>query len=182
VVVGSAKGLWNAFASVTNLVNTYVNAASNLITGKDAVGYASEAHYSNTTQAVSGTIAPFALEAQGMIGKTGSVTEATTVRRAGTVESEAPTVQGNKAVGDAYRNDVADSLKAEGRGVKKEVTKNTPFGRRRVDIEVSHNGKTVGGVETKTGNSPYTPSQRAKDAYLKQQGYPVNVVRKPKGQ
>jgi hypothetical protein len=41
-------------------------------------------------------------------------------------------------------------------------------------------GKVLGGVETKTGNSPYKPSQRAKDEYLKQTGYPVNLVRKPK--
>jgi hypothetical protein len=35
------------------------------------------------------------------------------------------------------------------------------------------------GVEAKTGKSRYTPQQRAKDNYLKQQGYPVNVSRQP---
>jgi hypothetical protein len=39
-------------------------------------------------------------------------------------------------------------------------------------------GKVLGGVETKTGNSPYNATQRSKDEYLKRQGYPVNVVRK----
>jgi RHS repeat-associated protein len=93
---------------------------------------------------------------------------------------KATQLQINKATGDAFRDEVAGSLKAAGRDVQTEVTKQTPFGPRRVDIEVSHNGQTLGGVETKTGNSPYKPSQRAKDNYLKQNGYPVNVVRKPK--
>ena len=94
-------------------------------------------------------------------------------------------VQANKAVGDAFRDEVASGLAKEGRGVQTEVTKTTPFGTRRIDIEVSDKpgGKVLGGVETKTGNSPYKPAQRAKDEYLKQQGYPVNVVRKkPEGQ
>ena len=93
--------------------------------------------------------------------------------------ADSPTVQENRAVGNAYRDEVANSIKAAGRDVKTEVTKQTPFGRRVVDIEVKHNGKTLGGIETKTGKSPYKASQRAKDAYLKQKGYPVNVVRKP---
>jgi hypothetical protein len=33
------------------------------------------------------------------------------------------TVRGNKAKGDAFRDEVADGLKAEGRDVTKEVTK-----------------------------------------------------------
>jgi hypothetical protein len=44
-------------------------------------------------------------------------------------------------------------------------------------MEVSHNGKVLGGIETKSGNSPYEPSQRAKDKWLEQNGYPVDVVR-----
>lgn len=91
-------------------------------------------------------------------------------------------IRDNKAKGDAYRDRVADSLKASGRDVSKEVYKKTPFGPRVIDIEVTHNGKTLGGVETKTGNSPYTSKQRAKDNYLKQQGYPVNVSRQPNSQ
>ena len=100
----------------------------------------------------------------------------------GEAAGKATQLQINKATGDAFRDEVAGSLKAAGRDVQTEVTKQTPFGARRVDIEVSHNGKTLGGVETKTGNSPYKPSQRAKDTYLKQKGYRVNVVRKPKDQ
>src|SRR5579864_1376546 len=89
------------------------------------------------------------------------------------------TVLKNKATGDAFRDEVAGSLKSAGRDVQTEVSKKTPFGRRVIDIEVSHNGKVLGGVETKTGGSAYKASQRAKDMYLKQTGYPVNVVRKP---
>jgi hypothetical protein len=40
--------------------------------------------------------------------------------------------------------------------------------------------KELGGVETKAGGSRYLPGQRAKDEWLKQNSYPVNVVRKPK--
>ena len=83
----------------------------------------------------------------------------------------------NKAAGDAFRDKVADALKTAGREVEKEVVKNTPFGRRVIDIEVSQGGKVLGGVETKVGGSRYLPSQRAKDEYLRRQGYPVNVVR-----
>ncbi len=88
-------------------------------------------------------------------------------------------IQENKVKGDAYRDEVADALKSSGKDVKTEVTKKTPFGPRRMDIEVKHNGK-ASGVETKTGNSRYRPSQRAKDNYLRKHGYPVNLVRKPK--
>jgi len=88
-------------------------------------------------------------------------------------------VRDNKARGDAYRDQVADALTAAGRSVKKEVPKKTPFGPRVIDIEVQHNGKTLGGIETKTGSSRYRSRQRAKDNYLKQQGYPVNVIRQP---
>jgi RHS repeat-associated protein len=89
-----------------------------------------------------------------------------------------PSVQQNKAVGDALRDEVADALEGAGREVKTEVTKQTPFGPRRVDIEVSHNGKVLGGVETKANTSRYLSSQRAKDWYLRHvKKYPVNVVR-----
>jgi len=88
-------------------------------------------------------------------------------------------VQANKAKGDAFRDDVADRLEAEGFDVRKEAVKNTPFGQRRIDIEVSKDGEVLGGVETKAGpNARYNPSQRAKDAYLQAaEDYPVTVVR-----
>ena len=61
-----------------------------------------------------------------------------------------------------------------------EVYKKTPFGKRFIDIEVSQNGKVLGGIETKVGGSRYTPLQRAKDLWLwYRDGYKVNVVRNP---
>ncbi|XHO60503.1 hypothetical protein BCC0191_003624 [Burkholderia ambifaria] len=35
----------------------------------------------------------------------------------------------------------------------------------------------MGGIETKFGGSRYLPSQRAKDEWLRQNGYPVNLIR-----
>ncbi len=83
----------------------------------------------------------------------------------------------NKIAGDMFRDLIAKLMKNEGRQVQTEVTKNTPFGKRVMDLEVSKDGKVLGGIETKTGNSPYIPAQRAKDEWLRQNGYPVNVVR-----
>jgi hypothetical protein len=91
------------------------------------------------------------------------------------------TIQENKAAGDAFRDQVADQMRSAGREVQTEVQKATPFGPRVVDIEVSHQGQVLGGIETKLGASPYTASQRAKDAYLRLfRSYPTAVVRKPK--
>ena len=86
-------------------------------------------------------------------------------------------MQANKARGDAFRDEIADLMRKEGRDVQTEVTKQTPFGTRVIDMEVSKDGKVLGGIETKTGNSRYTPSQRAKDEWLRQNGYPVDLVR-----
>jgi RHS repeat-associated protein len=98
----------------------------------------------------------------------------------GMEEAGSAGVQANKAAGDAWRDEVAEGLQQEGREVSTEVTKKTPFGVRRVDIEVKYGGKVQGGIETKVGGSPYTPAQRIKDLWLeKVEGYPVNVVRKP---
>lgn len=58
-----------------------------------------------------------------------------------------------------------------------------PFGPRIIDIEVEHNGKVQGGIETKVGSSRYHPLQRIKDIWLDLNtpgGYPVQEVRKPK--
>ena len=69
-------------------------------------------------------------------------------------------------------------MQKEGLDVQKEVVKKTPFGKRVIDIEVSKDGKILGGIETKAGKSPYKPSQRSKDKWLQQfEDYPVNVVR-----
>ena len=87
----------------------------------------------------------------------------------------------NKAAGDAFRDAVAATMRQAGYDVKTEVYKPTGLGARYIDIDVSKNGVNLGGVETKVGSSPYTPSQRAKDAWLKwTSGYIVNVVRNQK--
>ncbi|HEX4826007.1 MAG TPA: RHS repeat-associated core domain-containing protein [Candidatus Polarisedimenticolaceae bacterium] len=89
-------------------------------------------------------------------------------------------VQLNRLAGNAFRDQIANSLRAEGREVVTEVYKNTPFGKRFIDIEVSLDGKVLGGIETKLGNSPYTAAQRAKDAWLLLvEHYQVTVVRGP---
>lgn len=86
----------------------------------------------------------------------------------------------NKIQGDLFRDQLAQQLRAAGREVHIEVSKRTPFGRRFMDIEIRQNGVPVGGIETKTGKSRYTPSQRAKDEWLKMNGYPVNLARQRK--
>ena len=97
-----------------------------------------------------------------------------------TADATLSLVQQNKLAGDAFRDEMADLMRAAGRDVQREVTKRTPFGPRRIDIEVSNQGQVLGGIETKVGSSRYLPSQRAKDYWLRTfQNYPVNVVRKP---
>jgi RHS repeat-associated protein len=101
----------------------------------------------------------------------------------GAAEVEAAAqVQINRAAGNAFRDELANGLIAEGRQVATEVFKRTPFGARYIDIEVSQAGKVLGGIETKVGASRYTPLQRLKDIWLDLNtpgGYPVNLVRKP---
>jgi hypothetical protein len=97
---------------------------------------------------------------------------------AGASPLAAASVSSNKKKGDAFRDQVADDLQQSGRAVKKGVVKKTPFGDRRIDIEVTQPDGTKGGVETKTGGARYSPSQRAKDNWLKMfMNYIVNVVR-----
>jgi len=74
---------------------------------------------------------------------------------------------------------LAAALRAEGRTVRTEVFKRTPFGPRYMDIDVRLNGVSLGGIETKVGGSRYLPLQRLKDAWLGANGYPVQLVRKP---
>ena len=88
-------------------------------------------------------------------------------------------VQANKAKGDAFRDEVADMFQKAGYNVETEVVKKTPFGVRRIDVEVSDaSGTVLGGIETKVGGSRYTASQRTKDAWLQMQGYIVDLMRK----
>jgi hypothetical protein len=92
----------------------------------------------------------------------------------------APLILRNKAVGDAFRDELAALLTKAGRQVQTEVYKWTPFGKRFIDIEVSQNGTVLGGIEAKTGASRYTSLQRLKDWYLtNMKDYPVNVARGP---
>jgi hypothetical protein len=89
-----------------------------------------------------------------------------------------PQVIANQAAGNALRDRVADGLRKMGRTVEVEVEKKTPLGVRRLDLEVSQDGKVLGGIETKLNNSPYTPSQRAKDWYLEHvRRYWVDLIR-----
>jgi hypothetical protein len=86
-------------------------------------------------------------------------------------------IAANKAAGDAFRDEIASAFESNGYQVEKEVGKRTPFGQRRIDIEVSKNGDVLGGVEAKAGKSRYLPWQMAKDEYLRRTGYSVQVVR-----
>ena len=87
--------------------------------------------------------------------------------------------QQNKKDGDAFRDEVADTMEKAGYEVQTEVYKPTPLGKRFIDIEVKKNGKVLGGIETKKGGSRYTSKQRAKDNYLRRhKNYIVNVVRR----
>jgi len=100
------------------------------------------------------------------------------LRAGGAAGSSVPQVTANRIAGNAFRDEIAGALRAEGRDVTTEIYKSTPFGRRFIDIEVSKNGQVLGGIETKLGSSRYTPAQRAKDYWLKiNDGYIVNVVR-----
>ncbi|PTT36045.1 hypothetical protein DBR28_11470 [Chryseobacterium sp. HMWF028] len=87
-------------------------------------------------------------------------------------------VQTNRDAGNAFRDELAAALRAEGREVTTEAFKKTPYGKRFMDIEViMPNGKPAG-IETKVGGSRYHTLQRLKDDWLRDNGYPVQVVRK----
>jgi RHS repeat-associated protein len=87
-------------------------------------------------------------------------------------------VLANKVAGDAFRDEIAGLFEKAGYGVRTEVYKRTPFGKRFIDIEISRDGTVLGGIETKFGKSTYTAYQRAKDAALKVlEDYNVQVVR-----
>ncbi len=86
----------------------------------------------------------------------------------------------NRIQGNAFRDEVAQLFRSLGYEVETEVFKPTPFGPRFVDIEISREGKVLGGLETKVGGSRYRAAQRAKDMYLKLvEKYEVKPLRKP---
>ena len=100
------------------------------------------------------------------------------VEGAEVASEELPQVLLNKAAGTAFRDEIADLMQKLGYGVQTEVRKSTRLGMRVIDIEVSKEGNVLGGIETKAGNSPYLPSQQAKDKWLRMfHKYIVNVVR-----
>ena len=91
-------------------------------------------------------------------------------------------VLANKARGDAFRDKVADMFrKAPGRQVGTEKSWWTPFGWRRLDIEVRDaSGRLLFAIETKLGNSRYTRMQQLKDWWLrKHANVDVSIVRSP---
>jgi hypothetical protein len=99
--------------------------------------------------------------------------------------SQAQTVTANQARGDKFRDDVATMMEQQGYVVRKEVNRWTPFGYRRVDIEVYQTESDairqinpIGRIETKTGRARYSSSQEAKDNWLQHiDGLPpVNVI------
>ena len=83
-------------------------------------------------------------------------------------------VTANRIAGDAFRDEVASRLETEyGFTVlATEVTIRTPLGIRRIDILAERNGELIA-FETKLGNSPYLPSQRAKDWWMANGGVDV---------
>jgi RHS repeat-associated protein len=177
VILGPAAGA--AVGALTS--SALVVGATELAVGGVAGGLAQQAYSdlesgqlsSAGTYAESGAIGGLASLATGGVLYLGG-------KVVGGLVSSAPSgVQANKVAGDAFRDEVAATLRTAGRDVRTEVPKETVFGPRVIDIEVSHKGKVLGGIEAKVGGSPYKPSQRAKDAYLKLiKDYPVNVIRK----
>lgn len=191
-VYDQATGRWTQEdpIGVAGGVNLYQFNGNNPITFTDPFGLCPcsdrEEGWADTDP---GLFDPVALAAGGIVGGlrafgarvAGAVVEAGLIPGGesavtGTV-SKAARLAANKVRGDAFRDQIADGLEAAGRDVQKEVAKRTPFGRRNIDIEVSKGGKVLGGIETKTGKSPYILRQRVKDAYLRLEGYIVNVVR-----
>lgn len=92
----------------------------------------------------------------------------------------------NQATGNAYRDEIAQFLRSNSNNseVLIEVPIKTIFGSRRYDIGVYRgfgaDRRVIGLVETKTGNSPYLASQRAKDWYVQHiKKIPVNLIRRP---
>jgi len=72
-------------------------------------------------------------------------------------------LEANKAAGKTFEKELMEELITEGREVTLNVYKWAPFGARYIDLEVSLNGKVLGGIEAKVGSSRYRPLQRIKD-------------------
>jgi hypothetical protein len=98
------------------------------------------------------------------------------------------TPQDGRRTGNGWRDELADLMRQQLAGTGNTVhveekgapiTKDTPFGKRFIDIEIRDgSGRPIGGIEAKAGNSRYTREQRSKDKWLRlTQNYIVNVVR-----
>lgn len=113
----------------------------------------------------------------GFVDPLGLACEAPGAKRA---DGAVPNVRDNRSKGQKAEDEVASDLEGAGRDVDRQVRKDTPFGPRFIDVEVKDkDGNVLGGVEVKAGNSRYRQDQRSKDKWLRQNGYPVDVVRKP---
>ncbi len=77
-----------------------------------------------------------------------------------------PVRQGQKGVADHLREEEAAGHRVKG----EEVTIKTPLGRRRTDVLIEETSGNVRAVEVKTGKSPYTPEQQAKDRWIETHG------------
>jgi RHS repeat-associated protein len=170
VIGGAGFGIAYAFTAPTNLTGwQFASGLANAV-GQGAYIGALAA----VTAGLAVEIAPAALAAVGIGGAAAASN--------GEVECEVEQAQvtANREAGNAFRDRLAAALQSAGRDVQTEVYKRTLFGARWIDIEVSQNGRVLGGIEAKLRDSPYTPDQRAKDAWLwLTQGYRVDLVREP---
>jgi len=99
------------------------------------------------------------------------------------LEEELPVVRINQSWGNMWRDVVANGLRLqvpEGWLVTTEEYFATPQGRRFLDVAVWNDlGELVGGIETKTGASPYT-LQLLKDEWLMlRYNFPIFEYRYP---
>ncbi|HEY2961613.1 MAG TPA: RHS repeat-associated core domain-containing protein [Pyrinomonadaceae bacterium] len=89
-----------------------------------------------------------------------------------------PSAPDNKRTGDDFRDFLRDLFEALGYDVAPgEPYFNTPRGPRKIDVGISKGGWS-GGIEGKVNGSPYKPSQRWKDGWLRRnRNYPVRLIR-----
>jgi hypothetical protein len=111
------------------------------------------------------------------VGACGAVVHNSPCSEAAEQAGKAARLQANKAAGDAFRDQIADELRRAGKDVATEVRMNTPLGPRVIDVEVRVDGVGIGGIEAKSGGARRGPRQRAKDEWLRENGYPVHEVR-----
>jgi hypothetical protein len=112
-----------------------------------------------------------------LVGACGAVVHNSPCSEAAEAAGKAARLQANKAAGDAFRDQIADELRRAGKDVATEVRMNTPLGPRVIDVEVRVDGVGIGGIEAKSGGARRGPRQRAKDEWLRENGYPIHEVR-----